>query len=197
MVDRHHPGKAPTVLLAALADGSCRTIDQLIEPLDLTRRQVADAAACLLRRDYLMRMGAGCYQLTEAGIAAHAAGETITSGPRGPRATPRKIREGIRIRAWRSMRMRQWFTIPDLITDAARPEDRSPSDNLHRYLRALRQAGYVKVAARRAPGSAQTSNGFKYFVLVKNTGPQAPIMLSKIAAIHDPNIGKDVPCVRP
>lgn len=197
MVDRHHPGKAPTALMAALADGACQTIDELVGQLDLTNRQVSDAAACLLRRDYLMRMGTGCYRLTEAGVAAHAAGEVIRSGPRGPRGTPRKVGDSLRTRAWRSMRIRQWFTIPDLIMDAARPDDRGPSNNLCRYLRALRRAGYVSVAARRAAGTAITSNGFKQFVLVRNTGPQAPLLLSKIDAIHDPNLGKDVPCVRP
>lgn len=197
MVDRHHPGKAPTALLQILSDGSCRTIDQLEVQLDLTRRQVSDAAACLLRRDYLLRMGTGCYQLSAAGIAAVAAGEIIRSGPRKPHGVARTTRDSLRGRAWRSMRIRQWFTVPDLVTDAARAEDRNPSDNLHRYLRALQQAGYVKVAARRAKGVALTSNGFKHFVLVQNTGPLAPIPRSKSAAIHDPNIGKDVPCVQP
>ncbi len=194
MVDRHHPGKAPTALLQALADGSCQTIDQLEVRLDLTRRQVSNAAACLLRRDYLMRMGTGCYQLTEAGQAAVASGEVIKSGPRGPRDTVHKVANTFRERAWRSMRMRHWFTIPDLIVDAAREDDGNPVDNLHRYLRALRGAGYVRVAARRVKGTATTSNGFMQFVLAKNTGPLAPIVRSKVAAIYDQNLGEDVPC---
>lgn len=197
MVDRHHPGKAPTALLQALSDGSCQTIDQLEIRLDLTRRQVSDAAACLLRRDYLMRMGAGCYQLTDSGQMAATSGEIIRSGPRGPRETVHKVRNTLRERAWRSMRMRHWFTVSDLITDAARAEDGNPEDNLYRYLRALRAAGYVRVAARRAKGTALTSNGFMQFVLVNNTGPLAPIVRSKVAAVYDQNLGRDMPCVRP
>ena len=119
MVDRHHPGKAPTALLARLADGSCWTIDQLETDLDLTRRQISDAAALLLRRDYLMRMAAGCYQLTQAGLAAPAAGEVIRSGPRGPRNTVRTAKNTLRERAWRSMRLRRQFTVLDLVSDAA------------------------------------------------------------------------------
>lgn len=194
MVDRHHPGKAPTALLQALSDGTCQTIDQLEVRLDLTRRQVSNAAACLLRRDYLMRMGTGCYQLTEAGRAAVASGEVIKSGPRGPRSKAPRIKNTFRERAWRSMRMRHWFTVSDLIVDAARAEDISPKVNLCRYLSALRAAGYVRVAARRVKGTAMTSNGFMQFVLAKNTGPLPPIVRSKMAAIYDQNLGVDVPC---
>lgn len=196
MVDRHHPGKAPTALLQALADGSCQTIDQLETRLDLTRRQVSDAATKLLRRDYLMRMGTGCYQLTEAGLAAAAAGEIIKSGPRSGRDSPRIVRNTLRERAWRSMRVRRRFTVADLISDAALVGDRNPYDNICRYLRALKQAGYVAASKQRVDRSAPTSNGFKLWILRKNTGPLAPVALSKVAAVHDRNTGEDVPCLR-
>lgn len=194
MVDRRHPGKAPTALLHILSDGSCRTIQDLEIVLDLTRRQVSDAASKLLRRDYLMRMGTGCYQLTEAGIVAATAGEVITSGPRGPRDTPRILRNTLRERAWRSMRIRRRFTIPDLVADAATDADKRPDDNLQRYLRALSVAGYVRALPRRAEGTALTSNGFKRWMLVNDTGPLAPVILSKKPAIRDRNTGEDVPC---
>jgi len=196
MVDRHHPGKAPTALLNILADGSCRTIDQLEVDLDLTRRQVSDAASCLLRRDYLDRMAAGCYQLSEAGIAAAAAGEVIKSGPRGPHSGIREFRNTLRERAWRSMRLRGRFTIPDLVADAATEDDSDPVGNIGRYLRALRGAGYVIELPRRAEGSAMTSNGFKRWILSRDTGPKAPSVRSKVNAIHDFNTGEDVPCKR-
>ncbi len=194
MVDRHHPGKAPTALLQALADGSCQTIDQLEVRLDLTRRQVSNAAACLMRRDYLMRMGAGCYQLTEAGQIAVASGEVIKSGPRGPHSKPKVHRDTLRQRAWKTMRRDGWFTVHELITFAARSGDRDPASNLHRYIRALCNAGYVRVAARRIKGTALTSNGFKQFALVKNTGPLSPIVHRNNKSIHDQNLGEDVPC---
>lgn len=194
MVDRHHPGRAPTAMLQALADGSCQTIDQLEPRLDLTRRQVSEAAACLLRRDYLMRMATGCFQLTDAGLAAAANGEVITSGRRGTRDKTKVLRDTLRARAWRSMRIRTRFTINDLVTDAARPTDAMPGDNLQRYLRVLKMAGYVVAEARRAPGTATTSNGFICFRLIRNTGRMAPIYRSSIGVIHDPNTGEDVPC---
>ncbi len=169
-------------------------IDALAEALNLTRRQVSDAAARLLRRGYLERMAAGCYQLTDAGFAACAAGEVIKSGPKGPRDTARDVRNTLRDRAWRAMRIRRRFTIPDLIADAASADDRKPADNLHRYLRTLARAGYVKELPNRAEGTAITSNGYKRWMISRDTGPRAPVALSKTAAIHDFNTGEDVPC---
>lgn len=195
MVDRHHPGKAPTALLQTLSSGVCLTIAQLADDLDLTRRQVSDAASILLRRSYLERMAVGCYQLTDAGRAAATAGEAITSGPKGPRDRVSPVRNSLRERAWRAMRIRRVFTIHDLITDAATEADRNPSDNLARYLRALTSARYLAEAPRRSPGTALTSNGYKRWRLLRDSGPRAPAVLSKVAAVHDFNTGEDVPCL--
>lgn len=194
MVDRHHPGKAPTALLQALGDGSCRTIGQLEADLDLTRRQVSDAAASLLRRGYLMRMAIGCYQLTDVGLTAASSGEVITSGPRGPHFGIHIVRNTIRSRAWSAMRMRRQFTLPDIIMDAATAEDRAPEDNLGRYLRALHSAGIVAPLPRRAEGGPLTSNGYKVWVLRRDLGRLAPIVLSKVKAVRDRNSGEDLPC---
>ncbi len=196
MVDRHHPGKAPTALLTILADGSCRTIVELEKTLDLTRRQVSDAAAKLLRRDYLMRMEVGCYKLTEAGIAAASRGEVIKSGPRGKRNAPAVFQNTFRQRAWLSMRTRGRFTVADIVCDAATEGDREPEDNARRYLGVLVRAGYVIEFKRRAAGTAPTSNGFKIFALARNTGRLAPVYRAERKVLRDLNLGEDVPCSR-
>lgn len=194
MVDRHHPGKAPTALLTRLSDGACRTIEQLADDLDLTRRQVSDAAAKLLRRGYLDRMAVGCYQLTEAGQAAAVAGEVITSKPRGPSGKVNRKRNTLRQRAWTAMGVRRSFTVQDLICDAATPDDGNPTENIQRYVRSLAAAGYVKETPRRARGTAPSSNGFKVWVLVRNTGRAAPVVSTRRPVLHDFNTGEDVPC---
>lgn len=194
MVDRHHPGKAPTALLQTLSGGLCLTIDQLCDDLDLTRRQVSDAASKLMRRNYLERMAIGCYQLTPEGIAAAEAGEVITSGPLGPRNKVSDYRDTFRQRAWTSMRMQRLFTIPDIVLEAARPDDGNPAGNLQRYLRSLVSAGYVKIASHRVPGTAPTSNGHQRYLLCCDSGPRAPVVLSKRPAVHDFNRGEEVPC---
>jgi len=194
MVDRHHPGKAPTAVLQELADGSCKTIDALEAALDLTRRQVSDAAACLLRRDYLMRSGAGCYQLTEAGVAAAASGEVIRSGPRGPSGAIPVHRDTLRERAWRAMRVARHFTLDDIVADAARADEAGARENTRKYIGRLAEAGFVRELPRRQSGTALTSNGFKRFILSRNTGPKAPVYRAALKAIHDFNTGEDVPC---
>lgn len=187
--ERLHPGKAPTALLQKLSGGSCLTIDQLATDLGLTNSQITRAAAVLLRRNYLERMAVGCYQLTPEGCAAAAAGEVIRSGRKGPRDKARAVQDSFRQRAWTSMRLQRLFTAPDVLVDAARPSDRDAPDNLRGYLLALAKAGYVKAAPNRAEG------GFKRFMLVRNTGPRAPAQRKLKNAIHDFNIGEEVPCI--
>lgn len=194
MVDRHHPGKAPTALLQLLSDGAVLTVDDVEAKLDLTRRQISDAAACLLRRGYMHWLGPGKYQLNDAGHDAAANGEVITSGPLGSRKRVKEVRNTLRERAWRSMRLRRRFTVPDLVSDAATEDDGQPADNIQRFLRSLRDAGYVVELPRRAEGAAVTSNGFKRWMLAKDTGPRAPVYRPRSNRLHDFNTGEDVPC---
>lgn len=196
MMARQENGALPTAILNALSDGSCRTIDELVTGLGLSRRQVSDGAAKLAYRKYLCRMERGCYQLTDAGVVAAQAGEIIKSGPIGPDTTGvrKKVTNTFRDRAWRSMRMRRQFTISDVAADAAREDDADPENNVSRYLRALRLAGYVVEMRLRQPGTRLTSAGFKRYSLIKDTGPIAPAYRPTIGAVHDFNTGKDVPC---
>lgn len=196
MVDRHHPGRAPNALLQKLSDGVCMTIAELSKDMDLTHRQVSNAAAILLRRGYLDRMLAGCYQLTEPGCAAAAAGEVVKSGPRGPNSKVRLVRNTLRQRAWSAMCVRRCFTVPDLVCDAALPSDRNPTENIQGYLRALSSAGYVRKMPQRSAGFSPTSNGFNVWILARKTGLTAPVVSTRLPILHDFNIGEDVPCNR-
>lgn len=193
MAGRLHPGTAPNALLARLAGGECLTICALADDLGLTRRQVSDAAAILFSRRLLERLEAGCYRLNGEGMAAAAAGVTVTSGPRGTHGRPRHLRNSLRQRAWAAMRIRRIFTVPDLVADAEDGMDANAHDNIARYLRLLARAGYVGEAGRVA-GTALTSNGFKRWKLLRNTGPKAPAARGMAGEIHDPNIGEAVPC---
>ncbi len=196
MMTRANAGMLPTTILTHLADGACRTIEELEQALGLTRRQVSDGAAKLAFRKYLCRMERGCYQLTDLGLKAAGEGEVIRSGPIGPDTVKvrNRIADTFRDRAWRSMRLRRQFTIADVVADAANEADADPENNVARYLRALRMAGYVKEMQGRSPGTRLTSNGFKRFVLVKDTGPVAPVYRPKTLALHDYNLGEDVAC---
>lgn len=199
MTGRLEPGEIPNTILHYLADGACRRIDELDAMLDLSRRQISDGAARLVMRDYLERVETGCYRLTPAGIAAAQVGETITCGPWKPDTarTRKPVRDTFRRRLWSAMRMGGVFTIADLVMAAARPRDGNPENNAARYVRYLALAGYVEAQRSRQRGVKLTSNGFKRYRLVKNTGPLAPVYRPKVNALHDYNIGEDVPCSNP
>ncbi len=92
------------------------------------------------------------------------------------------------------MRIRRRFTIGDVVADAARDDEKNAHNNATRYIGALRRAGYVRALPKRRPGSAPSSNGFKVFSLMKNTGPRAPVWLRAKKLLHDFNTGEDVPC---
>lgn len=190
-------GEIPTTVLHALADGSCRTIDQLDVALDLSRRQISNGAASLILRGYAERVEAGCYQLTPAGSEAAERGETIKPGPWRPDTG--KIRkpqqDTLRQRAWNAMRMSATFTIGDIVMAAAR-DDADPESNVQRYLRHLKNAGYVAELPTRQRGTHLTSNGFKRFRLIRDTGPSAPAYRAGKNTIHDYNLREDVPCGR-
>lgn len=198
MDTRLEPGEIPTTILHCLADGACRTIDELNELLGLNRRQISDGAAKLVLRDYLERVETGCYQLTSVGIAAARAGETISSGPWRPDTarTRKPVRDTFRRRLWNAMRMGGVFTVADLVMAAARVGDANPENNTARYIGHLVRAGYVEKLRTRKRGLKLTSNGFNRYRLVKNTGPIAPAFSPKRMALHDYNTREDVQCVR-
>lgn len=197
MDNRFDPGEIPTTLLQCLADGECRTIDELNELLDLTRRQISDGAAKLVLRDYAERIEIGCYQLTVVGLEAARTGQVISSGPWRPDTVKARkpVKDTFRRRLWNAMRVGGTFTISDLVMAAARPDDTDPYNNTSRYVRHLVKAGYAEELASRQRGTRLTSSGFKRFRLLRNTGPIPPAWSPKRKVLHDYNIREDVPCV--
>lgn len=193
-------GDVSTILLQHLSDGTCQTIDQLDAVLPLNRRQISNAAAILIKRDYMDRIEAGCYCLTASGLAAAERGERVTSGPLGALTgkSRRPRRNSFRQRAWNAMRMSVTFTIGELIIAAA-SDDKDPESNLINYLLFLRRVGYVAELPVRQNGTRMTSNGFKRFRLLKDTGPVAPALRMKKRAIWDFNLGalvEEASCAR-
>lgn len=196
MVERFDPGEIPTTIMRCLADGACRTIDDLNDMLDLTRRQISDGAARLVLRDYAERVEIGCYQLTVAGLEAARQGEVITSGPWRPDTVKvrKPVKDTFRRRLWNAMRVGGTFMVSDLVMAAARDDDADPYNNAARYIRHLVKVGYVEELATRQRGTRPTSSGFKRFRLLRNTGPIPPAWSPKRKVLHDYNTREDVPC---
>ncbi|HBD91787.1 MAG TPA: hypothetical protein DC061_15070 [Gemmobacter sp.] len=194
MIDTTKPGAAPTALLHHLHGGACLTLDQVEQELGITRRQAINAASRLLRREYLMKMAVGCYQLTDRGVAAANAGEVITSGPKGPTGVIATHRGTFRERAWLAMRITRRFTIGQIVAAAARDTEKNARENTRKYLVQLCRAGFVKELPNRVPGTSMGSNGFKRYMLLRNTGPRPPVYRAEFGMMHDFNTGEDVPC---
>lgn len=193
------PGFLPTTVLHSLTDGACRTIDDLAESLKLTRRQVSDGAAKLVLRGLLERIEAGCYQLTATGIAAAAAGEVIKSGPWRPdTVTVRKpLPDTFRQRLWTAMRMSKTFTVGEVAMIASRESEESPENNAAWYIRHLKDAEYLVELPVRQKGTRLTSNGYKRYRLLKDTGSLAPVYRPKTKEVFDHNTGEAVSCAKP
>jgi len=194
MTDHMGKGEIPTKILYHLADGACCTIDELASSLQLTRRQISDGACSLIFRDHAERVEKGCYQLTQTGLAAVAAGDVIKSGPWRPFTGERKpYRDTFRQRLWTAMRMSPTFTAGDLIIAADRG-GKDPVDNANLYLRHLKWAGYVAELPVRQRGTRLRSNGFKRFRLLRDSGPIAPVYRTTLGVVHDFNTREDVTC---
>ncbi|TCT37672.1 helix-turn-helix transcriptional regulator [Martelella mediterranea] len=191
----HAPGALLTKVLHHLRDGVCLTIDTLEEDLGLTRRQISDSMSKLIMRGLVERAEVGCYQLTDDGIKARSEGLVLTSGPTGPHTgrISKPWRDTLRQRAWAAMRMSASFTLGDLVVAASR-DDRDATSNAGRYVRALVLAGYVIEMPVRQKGTRMTSNGFKRYRLVRNTGPVAPVYRPGKHTIYDYNLREDVSC---
>ncbi|MGY9046299.1 MAG: hypothetical protein ACKVKF_04315 [Rhodobacterales bacterium] len=180
-------------MLRQFSDGASHQTAELAESLNTSARSVSNTAAILIGHGYLTRSKLGEYVLSLKGREALTQNILITSGPNGPNKVARKRRDTFRTRAWRGMRVRRTFTMADLISDA---DDGIGShvSNLSRFLGILQRAGYVVVSARRTPGVAKTSPGFKRYRLVKDTGPIAPVHVARTGMLHDFNLEEDVPC---
>lgn len=180
-------GEHVNAVLAALGSGECRTIDVLAEILPLTRAQVSSACARLISRALVVRIETGCFRATGDGLVALARGVDIKSGPRGPRpagAPARRVRHVTqRDRLWQAMRIKGKFSVPELLELAG-----GSAANAQRYLARLARAGYLLELPRRGAGTAPTSNGFKRWALIRDTGPLAPLWRPRLRQVFDPNL---------
>lgn len=188
------PGEHLNAVLAALDPKDCRVTERLADATGLSRRQTVNAVGKLIARGLAARREIGCYVLTGEGLAQRESGRRLTSGPAGPRdrAEPaRRTRPNVRSRAWSAMRVLEKFTLSDLTTLAIQPggDPHAVSANIARYVHHLARAGYLRELPRQ-PGAALTSNGFKRWRLVRDTGPVMPVYSTTRRAVHDRNTGE-------
>ncbi|MEN2979964.1 hypothetical protein P7L78_09090 [Tistrella bauzanensis] len=173
--------EASTHVLDMLRDGRYHTLDEIAAGVGGERLHAMTVVKHLCRAGYLARDEAG-YRLTTAGEQASDAGPALKPGPRGRRG------EALCHRLWQSMRIRKRFTIDGLLDDALRPSDHKPARLAMTYIRPLVRAGYLVEMPRPPTG------GDRIWRLIRDTGPLAPTVRTKVRIVHDNNTGEDFPC---
>lgn len=177
-------------LLEALPPpGDPVTIGALAKKFNNNNRRVVGSMDILRRRGLVERLDTGKYRLTASGEQARDEGLRLKSGPSGPHTGRAKRPAPFREAIWKVLRYGEVTTVPDMLSLI--PENvhgRDPHSNAWRYLRHLVKAGYVLELAKRDPGTAMTSNGFKRFRLLNDTGPVAPYWSGKEKRMIDRNI---------
>lgn len=184
------------VLAALSAAGRCVPIDELSVAARLEHRQVSNGVAGLIARGYAVRRERGCYEATEEGVAVHAAGTPLTSGPAGPMERRQPVANALRTRLWRAMRMKGKFVLGDLLNLAAAGDEADAPGNARHYIRALVAAGYL-TELRRSKGERRGSNGVRRYALLRDSGPRPPIARRGQTEVYDPNTGTVHPCAAP
>jgi len=144
-------------------------------------------SGCLrtLRNRGLIVSAEGVHQITEAGRAALASGQEITSAPCNGKATSRQANT-LRARAWRFIRIRDGFSLDDLLSTLCDGSETDAEGNICSYLLALEIAGYLLPLPRRGEGGALRWRLRRD----KDTGPEAPAWNKKTRILRDHNTGE-------
>lgn len=176
-------------VLAVLADaGRCLVLDELAAALGLTKNNITIGARALIERGYAVRRERGCFEITPEGVALRVSGMELSSGPRGPVKRTRGVKKSLRRCLWRAIRIKQKFTVCDLLVLSTNGDEKSARNNAQGYVRALAAAGYL------AELRSLTPNGPKRYALVRDTGPEMPLLRHELGIIYDPNTKAVYPC---
>jgi len=171
----------------------CITNARLVELTGLKPDQVGSSTSKLQQNGFIKVVDKGCYRITQAGITALDQKTNLRSGPKGE--TRVKIhKDSLRVRVWRAIRIRNSFSIPDLLPIVTKGGEKDAQSNIYKYVKALEDAGYLIRMGKRARGTWMTSNGFVRWRLdlEKDTGPQAPVWRMGKGSLFDPNTGEEI-----
>ena len=185
-------------LLAALAEtGADQPVADLAAALGRDRIAVDKSLVVLHRRGLIDRPALGVYRIAAAGRALIAEGGAVRAGAPGHARRAKVQPHALRHRLWTALGHRRKATLPELLTLVAVGDERNAEHNARRYLRLLERTGYLVRLPRRAPGLAQTSPGHLKWLVVRWTGPRAPVARARFSAVYDPNQGTIIPVEAP
>lgn len=182
-------------ILDLLPESGCTLTSELTERSRLDRRAVADTCCKLKARGLIERVRTGCFRLTELGRIARDSGKPITSGPAGPHTGRRRHKPKTLVaRVWKAFRTLKKATLGEMLELAQRTE-KDAETPARRYLNRLVEAGYAARLPRRRKLATDppTSNGEWVYVLLRDTGPEAPHYSPVRGDLFDPNTNETIP----
>lgn len=168
-------------ILVFMTDGKRRFVREIAAELGMQHDVVRKICTRFTVRGMLLKEqceGVGVYRITDAGAHFQTRNEPMDGPAKGSRAEYH--RGSLRARAWRVMRMREWWSVSDLLLTIADGTEKDAEKGLTRYVRALSLAGYV-VPSKRTPDRWR---------LVQNTGHLAPALNTQARTLTDPNTGE-------
>jgi len=177
--------------ILAVLKGGPKLTRQIATALDMSADNALGRLRTLAARGFVTSCE-GCHQITGEGAEALAKSQEVTSGPGMDKAATRRGTT-LRAKAWRAMRIREVFSLDDLMMLVCDGDEKGATQNLGGYLRALAAAGYLIPMRRKNTGRHSerwrlTNKG--------NTGPEAPAWNKARGVVNDPNTG-EVFTVRP
>lgn len=188
-------------ILTTIGASACECLSEpdLVERTGLKPRQIEAALLTLRRRQLVSVTAKGCHRLTATGRSVLESGRPVTSGPRGPQASGRRLfrRTTARDLAWNALRITIKTTLDELLLLAAQPGQRDPRGNLRKYLWTLARAGVVRQLPLRRKAEGEMCNGAVRYLLVEDLGPLAPRPCPARNALYDPNGDRDLPLADP
>lgn len=160
----------------------------------LTVKQLYFAHKRLKNRGYLEYRGFEGYYLSAKGRESVEIGQKLTSGPIGPLTGFRTPKKGMLSHyVWTALRTKGTVTIADIIS--LMPIESNDYDkkeqSTQRLLHWFCKAHLVRVLPKRSQGLHPTSNGFKRYQLIKDLGPEYPIIRQRKHEVYDPNSRKN------
>lgn len=179
------------VALAAITASACSR--QQVEAASGVTGKSLETCLARLRRLGFVLLEDARYSVTPAGRAFLESGKRLTSGPRGPQPGKRLYHGTLRQRAWHAMQIKKKFTVADILPVAANGGERDAENNIGKYVRALARTGFLTELERRGPREVPTSNGYKRYLLTRDTGLLAPRWLPLRGIVFDPNTEEEHP----
>lgn len=173
-----------TPLLQQVADQP-RLLRELVAMLDAPRDALRSACRGLHKRGYAT-FAEGVLTITDAGRAVLASGAELRSGPESKNVSTR-AGNTLRAKAWRAMRMRDGFSLDDLLTMLCDGSEAYAEKNLGDYIRALACAGYLLALPRRGNGPHPQRYRLRRD---RNTGLEAPAFNKASRTLTDLNTGE-------